>query len=86
MINGRTHVLSSSSPHPVGRLVPGVPVELGDAEAGLGEDGQEADGLDEGLKVPQEVHQDAPGDGQGHDALHVGLEVGPLPEEARLEI
>ena len=86
MINGRTHVLSSSSPHPVGRLIPGVPVELGDAEAGLGEDGQEADGLDEGFKVPQKVHQDAPGDGQGHDALHVGLEVGPLPEEARLEI
>ena len=59
------------SPHSVGGLVPRVPVELGDPEASLGEDCEEPDRLDEGFKVPQEVHQDAPGHRQGHDALHV---------------
>ncbi len=74
------------SPHPVGGLVLEVPVELRHPQHGLREDGGEAHGLDEGVEALQEEHEDAAEDGQAQDALHVRLEVGPLPEVAELEV
>ena len=77
---------SPLSPHSVGRLVLGVPVELRHAEHGLREDGGEADALDEGVEVAEEVHEDRADHGQAHDALHVGLEIAPLPEVSHVKV
>jgi hypothetical protein len=70
----------SRLPHSVCGLVLCVSVELWQSEAGLGEDGHEADGLDERVEAAEEIHEDAAHDAQAHDALHVRLEVRPLPK------
>ena len=46
----------SSSPHAVGWLVGPVPVELRRAQHGLSEDGQKANGLNEGVHADHQVH------------------------------
>ena len=74
------------SPHAVGGLVLGVPVELRHSEHGLGEDGGEPDSLDEGVELVEEVHEDAAHHRQAHDALHVRLEVAPLPKVPHFKV
>jgi hypothetical protein len=46
-------------PHSIGGLVSPVPVELRRAQHGFGEDGQESDGLDEGVDPDHQVHDQA---------------------------
>ncbi len=78
--------LSANSPHAIRGLVLQVPVELRNAQHGLRQRRREAHGLHEGRESPEEEHEDAAEHGQAQDALHVRLEVGPLPEVAQLKV
>lgn len=73
-------------PHSLSGLVAVVAVELWDTQHGLGQHGQEAQGLHKQGRVDGQVRDVARHAREGHDTLHVVPEAAPVPEVARVKV
>ena len=75
-----------NQPHPLGRLVLVVPVELWRPQEGLKEDGQEAYALHIERDVNESVGDRANHHTKRKQKLHVAAKVCPLPEVAPVKV
>lgn len=79
-------IIIESVPHALCRLVLIIAVELRCAQHGLGEDGQEAQGLHEQRRVQEEVGDVGRHQREGKHALQVVHEMSPRPEVAPVKV
>lgn len=73
-------------PHALCGLVLVIAVELWCAQHCFGEDGQEAQGLDEHRRVQEDVGDVGGHQREGHHALQVVQEAAPRPEVAPVKV